>query len=191
MPNLGHRLGGIGPGSGNTIKSLQATVGKVSDPRFLYWEFDVHESEDGILFVYHDDDIEIDGEMVLVKNVEMQRLKNAGEQLGFKIPTFSEVISELSSRNEKTMIEIKHLHSDEARREIIAAMEGRANWMLMATPIRFLQSFPSNSREFWHHEILKAGTKLVRVRRHRVDLFAASRTRIGWLFAIPKWLFGI
>ena len=84
MPNLGHRLGGMGPGSGNTIKSLQATVGKVSDPHFLYWEFDVHESVDGILFVYHDDDIEIDGEMVLVKNVEMQRLKIAGEQLGFK-----------------------------------------------------------------------------------------------------------
>lgn len=191
LPNLGHRLGGLGPCSGNTIESLRDTIDKVSDPLFLYWEFDVHESVDGVLFVYHDDDIEMDGEMVLVKNIEMERLKNAGEQLGFQIPTFSEVISELSPRNENTMIEIKHLHSDEARREIIAAMVGHANWMLMATPIRFSESFPSESRDYWHNEILKAGTKLVRVGRHRIDLFSASRTRIGWMLAKPKWFFGL
>jgi len=184
-------LGGLGPGSGNTIESLRATIDKVSDPCFLYWEFDVHESADGVLFVYHDDDIEMEGNMVLVKNIEMERLKNAGEQLGFQIPTFSEVISELSPRNENTMIEVKHLQSDEARREIIAAMVGHGNWTLMATPGRFWDSFPRESRIYWHNEVRKAGTRLVRVGRHRIDLFSASRTRIGWMLAKPKWLFGL
>jgi|TARA_B110000263_G_C15269204_1_gene492613 glycerophosphoryl diester phosphodiesterase len=190
LSNLGHRLGGLGSCSGNTIESLRATIDKVSDPLFLYWEFDVHESADGILFVYHDNDIEMDGEMVLVKGLEMESLKNAGVQLGFQIPTFTEVISELSERNENTMIEIKNLISDEARREVITAMVGHPNWTLMATPLRFTASFPSESRAHWHSEVRKAGTKLVRVGRHRIDLFSAAKTRLGWMLAKPKWLFG-
>ena len=183
-------MGGLGPSSGNTIESLRATIDKVSDPLFLYWEFDVHESADGVLFVYHDDDIEMDGEMVLVKNLEIESLKNAGGQLGFQIPTLTEVISELTERNENTMIEIKHLISDEARREVITAMVGHPNWTLMATPLRFTASFPSESRAHWHKEVRKVGTKLVRVGRHRIDLFSAAKTRLGWILAQPKWLFG-
>lgn len=57
MRNLGHRLGASGTKLENTIQGLHDSLKIVSDSKFRYWEFDVRESADGTLFVFHDDDI--------------------------------------------------------------------------------------------------------------------------------------
>ncbi len=62
--NLGHRLGGSGPQTDNTIQSLRSAIERVDDSGFKYWEFDVHESADGVLFAFHDDEIESNGQKV-------------------------------------------------------------------------------------------------------------------------------
>ena len=59
MHNLGHRLGASGTKLENTIQGLKDSSKIVSDSKFKYWEFDVRESSDGILFVFHDDDISV------------------------------------------------------------------------------------------------------------------------------------
>ena len=64
--NIGHRLGGTDPLTDNTIAALMQTITRVNEPDFKYWEFDVQESKDGILFVFHDDVLDIDGKMAQV-----------------------------------------------------------------------------------------------------------------------------
>ena len=39
----------------NTVEGLLESYELVSDKRFKYWEFDVRESSDGVLFAFHDD----------------------------------------------------------------------------------------------------------------------------------------
>ena len=55
MKNLGHRLGASGTKLENTLEGLLGSFELVSDRRFRYWEFDVRESGDGVIFVFHDD----------------------------------------------------------------------------------------------------------------------------------------
>lgn len=89
------------------------------------------------------------------------------------------------------MIEIKEIFSDEAKYELIKRTSGHKEWKLMATPERFEKSFPKDSRDFWAEQIRNANIELVRVGRHRVDLFRASKSYVKWLIAKPKWLFGL
>lgn len=165
-------------------------MGKVGDSAFKYWEFDVHEAVDGILFVFHDDDIESNGVMMPVKTLHYQQIKESGQKMGIEIPTLAEVIDILKNRPEPTMIEIKNLLTDQARQRIINTASGRPDWKLMASLTRFQKSFPKKTRKHWHSEIQKADTKLVRVRAHDVDLFRATRTWLTLSFNRLKWKFG-
>ena len=61
----------------------------------------------------------------------------------------------------------------------------------MATPKRFEMSFPTEIRNYWAERFDKSGVKLVRVGRHRIDLFKASKSKLKWNFARPSWLFGL
>jgi hypothetical protein len=88
-------------------------------------------------------------------------------------------------------VEIKEIFSDQARNEIINRISGLNGWKIMATPERFEKSFPEESRDFWRKEIQKAKIELVRVGRHRVELFRASESPFKWIIAKPKWLFGL
>ena len=85
----------------------------------------------------------------------------------------------------------KEIFSDKARNEIINRISGLEGWKIMATPERFEKSFPKESRDLWRKEIQKAGIDLVRVGRHRVELFRASKSSLKWIMAKPKWLFGL
>lgn len=188
--NLGHRLGGSGPQTDNTIESLRNTIERVDKPGFKYWEFDVHESLDGVLFVFHDDYIESNGKMIPVNTSTFAEIHNCGIEMGVSIPTLDEVVEELKNRREPIRIEIKNLMTDQARQAIIDVTKGRPDWKLMASLGRFQKSFPIISRHHWHTQAKKAGTKLVRVRRHEIDLFEASRTRFHWFLAKMKWKLG-
>lgn len=190
MNNSGHRLGASGTRLENTVEGLRNAIDNTKDSKFKYWEFDIRESIDGIVFVFHDDTIEINGELFEMAKMTFSDILEAGESLEIKIPTFNEIVNELEGRKEKVMVEIKEVFSDGARMEIIQSLSKLENWKLMATPERFEKSFPKDSRTHWSEEISNSGIELVRVGRHRVNLFKASESRLGWIFAGPKWLFG-
>lgn len=190
MNNSGHRLGASGTRLENTVEGLRNAIDNTKDSKFKYWEFDIRESIDGIVFVFHDDTIEINGELFEIAKMTFSDILEAGESLEIKIPTFNEILNELEGRKEKVMVEIKEVFSDGARMEIIQSLSKLENWKLMATPERFEKSFPKDSRIHWSEEISNSGIELVRVGRHRVNLFKAAESRLGWIFAGPKWLFG-
>ena len=183
MKNLGHRLGASGTKLENTLEGLLGSYELVSDRRFRYWEFDVRESSDGVLFVFHDDSIMDQGELVHTKNMKFNDICRAGLSLGIRIPRFREIVEELNKRDERVMIEIKHVHSDDCRNEVFDAVECNEKWMLMCTPSRFIDSFPSESRDYWRERAHESDIKLVRVGRHRIDLFRASKSKSMWIFA--------
>ena len=110
--------------------------------------------------------------------------------MGIEIPTLAEVVDILKNRPEPTMIEIKNLMTDQARQTMINTASERPDWKLMASLTRFQKSFPKQTRQHWHSEIKKAGTKFVRVREHDIDLFRATRTWLTLSFNRLKWKFG-
>tara|TARA_X000000368_G_scaffold403993_1_gene379557 strand:+ start:587 stop:1162 length:576 start_codon:yes stop_codon:yes gene_type:complete len=191
MRNLGHRLGASGTKLENTIQGLHDSLKIVSDSKFRYWEFDVRESADGTLFVFHDDDICLKGKRIETRLLKMDEIISAGEEIDISIPTLEQVISELEQREEPVMIEIKELISDECRVEIIDLVAGRKSWKLMATPERFDRSFPVHGRDRWREMASRKDVKLVRVGRHRAQLFRLSDSALGRLYLHPKWLFGL
>ena len=141
MNNSGHRLGASGTRLENTIEGLRNAIDNTKNPKFKYWEFDIRESIDGIVFVFHDDNIEKNGELVEIAKMTFSDILDAGESLDIKIPTFNEIVNELEGRKEKVMVEIKEVFSDGARMEIIQSLSKLENWKLMATPERFEKSF--------------------------------------------------
>jgi len=191
MRNLGHRLGASGTKLENTIQGLKDSLKIVSDSKFKYWEFDVRESLDGILFVFHDDYIFLNGERINTCLLQMSQIILAGKEIGIEIPTLNQVITELEKRVEPVMIEIKELISDHCRAEIIDLVSGREGWKLMATPERFNDSFPFESRNRWRELASQKEVKLVRVGRHRAQLFRFSDSALGRLYLYPRWFFGI
>jgi glycerophosphoryl diester phosphodiesterase len=191
MKNSGHRLGTSGSLTENTIEGLQSSLGNVSRSDFRYWEFDIQESSDGKVFVFHDDEISVDGSSWATSTMTFKQIQDAGLQQGFSIPLFSEVCEHLRDRGEEVMVEIKHLGTDSARAEVLETISKMDKWKVMATPIRFSRSFPEEIREEWRRRFDSQGVELVRVGRHRLNLFRSSKTRMGWLFAQPRWLFGL
>lgn len=190
MKNSGHRLGASGTNLENTIQGLRNSIDNLDEKKFRYWEFDIRESIDGVVFVFHDDLINLNGEIIEISKMTFSEIKDAGETLDILIPTFEEVVIELETRKERVMVEIKEIFSDQARNEIISRISELENWKIMATPERFEKSFPKESRAFWRKEIQELEIKFVRVGRHRVELFKAVESYWRWKMAKPKWLFG-
>ncbi|MBF26928.1 MAG: hypothetical protein CMA98_04020 [Euryarchaeota archaeon] len=190
MKNSGHRLGASGTDLENTVEGLRKSINNPDKNKFKYWEFDIRESIDGIVFVFHDDLIELNGELVEVSKMTFEEIKEAGEALKISIPTFEEIVVELKDRKERVMVEVKEIFSDEARYEIINTVSQFKDWKIMATPERFEKSFPKESRSYWDKEFQNSEIQVVRVGRHKINLFQASKSRLKWLIAKPKWLFG-
>tara|TARA_B100001996_G_C18607969_1_gene572580 strand:- start:48 stop:623 length:576 start_codon:yes stop_codon:yes gene_type:complete len=190
MKNSGHRLGASGTDLENTVEGLRKSINNPDKNKFKYWEFDIRESIDGIVFVFHDDLIELNGELVEVSKMTFEEIKEAGEALKISIPTFEEIVVELKDRKERVMVEVKEIFSDEARYEIINTVSQFKDWKIMATPERFEKSFPKESRPYWDKEFQNSEIQVVRVGRHKINLFQASKSRLKWLIAKPKWLFG-
>ena len=166
-------------------------MGNASRSDFRYWEFDIQESSDGEVFVFHDDAITVDGSPSETSDMPFSKIHEAGLQQGISIPLFSEVCEHLRDREESVMVEIKHLETDRARTEVLETISKMRKWKVMATPIRFSRSFPEESRDEWRSRFESEGVELVRVGRHRLNLFRSCKTRVGWVFAQPRWLFGL
>ena len=122
MKNSGHRLGTSGTPTENTIEGLQSSLGNASKSDFRYWEFDIQESSDGKVFVFHDDAITVDGSLFETSDMAFSKIYEAGLQQGISIPLLSEVCEHLRDREEPVMVEIKHLETDQARTEVLETL---------------------------------------------------------------------
>ncbi len=191
LRNIGHRLGASGTKLENTVEGLLQSIEKVSNRKFKYWEFDIRESLDGELYVFHDDEINTSEGLIDTDKLTYSEIKEIGKKTGVNIPKFTKVVSILESRDEQVMVEVKNLKSDDARRTLISTISGKPNWKLMATPDRFSNSFPANSREYWKKYCEELEVELVRVGRHKLNLFNASNSWLIWKLARFKWFFGM
>ena len=191
LRNIGHRLGASGTKLENTVEGLLQSIEKVSNRKFKYWEFDIRESLDGEIYVFHDDEINTSEGLIDTDKLTYSEIKEIGKKTGVNIPKFTKVVSILESRDEQVMVEVKNLKSDEARRTLISTISGKPNWKLMATPERFSNSFPANSREYWKKYCEELEVELVRVGRHKLNLFNASNSWLIWKLARFKWFFGM
>ncbi|MCP2507315.1 MAG: hypothetical protein NLN64_03355 [Candidatus Thalassarchaeaceae archaeon] len=190
MRNLGHRLGASGTNLENTIQGLKNSIHLVSNPRFKYWELDIHESKDNILFLFHDDTININNTKTELKYMKFIDIKAAGIKNNINIPTLDEIVVELFPRSEKIIIEIKNIISDKCRSKIIETASSNPNCKIMITPNRFDVVFTSENRDYWHNEFNRNNIKLIMVGRHKVDMFRISNTFLGKYLIKPKWFFG-
>ncbi len=190
MKNLGHRLGASGTPMENTLQGLRNSLHLVSNPRFKYWEFDIHESKDNILFLFHDDIISINNSTEELKYMKFIDIKAAGIKNNINIPTLDEIVLELFPRSEKIIIEIKNIMSDKCRTKIIETVSSIPNCKIMITPNRFDVVFPLENRDYWHNEFNRNSIKLIMVGRHKVDMFKTSNTFLGKYLLKPKWFFG-
>ncbi len=191
MKNTGHRLGASGTSLENTLEGLRNSSEHPKRSGFRYWEFDIRESSDGIVFVFHDDTIVESGSQYEIAEMTFQEIRGAGLQMGISIPLFSEVCENLEGTEEMVMVEIKDLRTDKARSEVLDTLGKMGHWKAMATPARFSASFPVAVREEWGRRFESAGVELVRVGRHRLNMFEACKSGRSWLFAQPRWLFGL
>ena len=184
-------MGASGTKLENTVEGLLQSIEKVSNRKFKYWEFDIRESLDGEIYVFHDDEINTSEGLIDTDKLTYSEIKEIGKKTGVNIPKFTKVVSILESRDEQVMVEVKNLKSDEARRTLISTISGKPNWKLMATPERFSNSFPANSREYWKKYCEELEVELVRVGRHKLNLFNASNSWLIWKLARFKWFFGM
>ena len=83
------------------------------------------------------------------------------------------------------------METAQARTDVLETISKMRKWKLLATPIRFSRSFPEESRDEWRSRSVSDGGELVRVGLHRLNLFRSCKTRVGWVFAQPRWLFGL
>ena len=186
MGNLGHRLGGdVLPHAGNTLQCLRSARGLQVHKKFRYWEFDVHETSDGELVVYHDDSVSMDGVPISLNELTSKQLRKvAKEELEIEIPTLSEVLEALGETEKPVRGEIKNLHSDKGKQKFIdlvadAKDEHGWNCKVIAWKDRFRRVFPSEERERWGEAFSKRNLALCRVGLHHVDLFKAHSNTVG------------
>ena len=86
MKNSGHRLGASGTTAENTLEGYRESSAKPEMRGFRYWEFDIRESSDGTVFVFHDDTIDVGGKQSETSQMPFSEIKRAGSQGGISIP---------------------------------------------------------------------------------------------------------
>ena len=186
MGNFGHRLGGdVLPHEGNTLQCLKSAKGLQVHKKFRYWEFDVHETKDGELVVFHDDYIPFDSGGIAVSELTAEQvIEGARDELEIEVPRLQEVLETLVDSKKPIRIEIKHLFSDEGRQKFIdmvadAKEENAWNCKAIAWTDRFRKAFPKEDRARWAKAFSDRDLALVRVGMHHVDLFKGHRSPVG------------
>ena len=182
MGNMGHRLGGdILPHPENTLQCLNSAKGLQVHKKFRYWEFDVNETKDGELIVYHNDSFQ--GKPIREWSSK-DLLTKAKEELELEIPLLSDVLESLADSTKPLRIEIKDLHSDAGRQkfiDMVASARDEHGWncKAIAWKERFRDVFPKEDRLRWSKAFEEKGLRLCRVGMHHVDLFKAHNSTVG------------
>ena len=154
--NTGHRLGGdISKFPDNTLEALRDSFqkGEHLKKSWKYIEFDLNETKDNVIVVFHDRKVKkrAIGKLKKFKiiNVNHSHFKDKLIKKCCKVPTFQEVMAEIDKLNYtgKVMIEFKHLHSNKARQEVLDTVDlyrkkGKMKISYLAFPTAFRRTFP-------------------------------------------------
>ena len=185
--NLGHRLGEtITEEKENTIERMISNWRFQIERRFEYWEFDINETLDGKLIVFHDRELE-DGTKIKDQTLEAIRAKYN------YIPELNQLFSMFKELNKHTvdgvklikpiMVEIKRLSSDAGRNELINSIKGFRATMNSNIAIHcicfktwrinhFDKSFPTNKiKDHFKFRFHSSRINILNVGSHSRDLF--------------------
>jgi len=169
--NLGHRLGGDVYKYENTLVCYKKALKNLQQKKnFKYVEFDIRETKDHELVVFHDSKIERvipqnkhnikiltrvltknKFEKIRIKDLTLKELRALSIAKDVHVPTLEDILESSVKWNlKKPMhIEIKFLHSDEARYkliDLIAKYNKKLDIVLIAFRRHFYKSFPFPAR---------------------------------------------
>lgn len=171
--NVGHLLGGdISKYPGNTLEALSESISKNihKHKKFKYYEFDINETKDHRLIVFHDRKIKGIGKIRKTNyNVISQyRIDNK-----YRIPLLSEVLYKLQMNYKGHVVaEIKRLSSDIGRDKFINLIEeykakGALKIDYFAFKSHFKKSFPSKESRIKYCKRMKF---VMKARSHKTNL---------------------
>ena len=189
-PNDGHQLGGdlLSEIPGNTLESFESAIEDLeSRSTYLYSECDIRETKDNQLIVFHDWDIRAvpktdqnrdalgeDVDKQPICELTLQQLQSLRLQGGCRIPTLDEVLEKAIQLKpaKPVLLEIKYIHSDAARRELIeSAKRFREDSGLEVHFLAFVRnikrSFPEP--EQWLQEFSSNGFRVYQVFRPKTQ----------------------
>ena len=191
-PNDGHQLGGdmFDDLSGNTIECfVRGVEQKEQKNSWLYAECDIRETKDHELIVFHDWDISslqntVNNRRALGEDVSGQpicdltfeQVSDLNLTCGSKIPTLEQVLTKASELDLKKplLLEFKHLHSDEARHELLRlAIEYRDQHDSEIHFLAFIRNvercFPESSK--WMKRFEENGFRVYQVFRPKTEAY--------------------
>jgi len=180
--NIGHRLGGDIYPPENTLyayEKLLKTIDKAKDV-----EFDVRETKDHQLVVFHDEDLSrvvpkslhniailktMRFKTLKIQHLTLEQLKKLNLLHDAKIPTLEEVLQASGKWHVKKPlhVEVKLLHSDNGREKFIQTLirhKKKLNLMITIFRKNFLKSFPYPKR--WLSLLKKHGIKMYQIDRY-------------------------
>ncbi len=197
QPNNGHQLGGdlLTDVPGNTIEAFEIGIrNHEASAEWAYSECDIRETVDNKLVVFHDWDLsklpnsEINqtvlGETVgdqPVNQLSLEQLQALRLQGGQQIPTLEEILKTAVriAPTKPILLEIKLLHSDEARRQLInLAKQYRDEHDL---EIHFLAFIRNVKRSFddprqWLDRFSESGFRVYQVYRPKTQAYDLCKT---------------
>ena len=180
MANAGHRLGEVDTShKENTIARMKANVKFQQMKSFKYWEFDVNETADGYLVVYHDRDFKKYGNKQKLRDMGLKEIR----QCYPFVPTLVELKDAMAKQDiiKPIRIEIKRLVSDQGReRALLHALWFKRDVFpdvdFIAFKSHFKKSFPKKTRDDWGDKFEAEKFAILNVKDHDENLFDS----IGW-----------
>ncbi len=183
--NLGHRLGGDIYKPENTLYVYKKALKTLQNKKdFKYVEFDIRESKDGELIVFHDSKIDRivpktkhnlnllknkNFKNISIENLTAKTISKLILEHNAHIPTLEEVLQASVDWNLKKPIhvEIKALNTDKARMKLIKTVDKytkKLDISFIAFSKHFYKSFPYPPR--WIHLFQKYNLNFYQIGRH-------------------------
>ena len=172
--NLGHRCGSVDEtAEENTLERFRDNVRFESLESWSYTEFDIVESKDGQLFVFHDRDFRKYGWTARVQDTYAAVIAERYPH----IPSYNELVEELLKHDLKKPIrvEIKNLVSEAGILKLVkhtARLRDKfADVQFIAFRAHFKRSFPKKTRDNFKQLFTSWNFKVLNVKNHKEDLF--------------------
>jgi len=188
--NIGHRLGGDLYQPGDTLYSLRHLIAQADhDPKLQYLEYDIQETRDGRLVVFHDipsiarivpatrHNLQILSNLLKYKplkririhDLTLDQIRHLRLDHNATIPTLQDVLRYTREHNitHPQHIEIKRLYTDSARERLIATVEKYRDHLpleLIAFRRNYELSFPWPDR--WLSRMKAAGIPFYQIGRY-------------------------
>lgn len=196
-PNDGHQLGGdlFDDIPGNTIESFSKAIENLEQSdTYLYSEFDVRETSDGELVVFHDWDVSAIPDTPQNRDVlggkpgsqaicdltlnQIQSLELKG---GYRIPALDEILTAAKELNltKPLLVEIKYLKTDQARQKLFESVkqcrdESGLEIHFLAFVRNIKRSYPEP--QAWLQKFSESGFRVYQVFRNKEKTNDLCRT---------------